>query len=60
MNTKELLKLAKQNGWEEAKGEGKGSHTIVIKNGKRYPIPHNTGDFGRGILHTMMKALGLK
>lgn len=39
-NQKELIKIAKERGWEIKEARGKGSHVLATKKGKRpFPIP---------------------
>lgn len=57
---KQLLKLAKKNGWEVVRITG--SHHIVTKNGLlpvSIPI-HSNKDLAKGIENKLKKELGLK
>ena len=61
MNSKEIIKLAKENGWE-IKSQ-KGSHVKMIHKNYEKPaiIPyHGTKEIGKGTLNSILKQLGLK
>lgn len=56
---KEMLKLAKKNGWQEARING--SHHIMVKEG--YPpvsIPVHNKDLRKGTEQKILKDLGFK
>lgn len=56
---KQLLKLAKQNGWKNVRTNG--SHHIMVKDGKTEIIPvHANKDLGKGLEQQLLKRLGLK
>ncbi len=61
MNSKDLIKLAKSNDWEEK--SQKGSHIKLIhKDFKNFVIIpyHGTKDIKEGTLNSILKQLGLK
>lgn len=59
MNSKELLKLALQNGWNIKKQRG--SHIKIIKGNKTTIIPyHGSTDVPIGTANQILKDLGLK
>jgi predicted RNA binding protein YcfA (HicA-like mRNA interferase family) len=61
IDSRSLIKLLKQNGWEHAKGRGKGDHEIYTKEG--FPpiaVPHPRKDLATGTLHSILKVAGLK
>ncbi len=61
MNSKEIVKLAKENGWE-IKSQ-RGSHVKMIHKDYEKPaiIPyHGTKEIGKGTLNSIFKQLGLK
>ena len=59
MNGKDLLKLAKKNGWDEIRIEG--SHHIMWKNGKEISIPvHGSKSVKKGLLNQILKDMELK
>lgn len=59
MNGKDLLKLAKKNGWDEIRIEG--SHHIMRKDGKEVVIPvHGSKSVKKGLLNQILKDMGLK
>ncbi len=60
MNVKELLKLLKQDGWQEK--DQKGSHLQLVhpeKSGKVTVSVHG-GDIPKGTLNSILKQAGLK
>ncbi len=60
MKVKELIKLLKNDGWEEK--DQKGSHLQLIhpnKSGK-VTIPVHGGDIPKGTLNSILKQAGLK
>lgn len=59
MNGKELIKLAKANGFKEDRTNG--SHHQMIKDGKVITIPvHGSKDLPPGTVNAILKGLGLK
>lgn len=59
MNGKQLIKLAKQQGFEEARVTG--SHHIMKKGGKIVAIPiHSSKDIPVGTTKKILKGLGLE
>jgi mRNA interferase HicA len=61
VNSKEVVWLAKRNGWIEK--SQKGSHIKMIHKDKDKPviIPyHGSKDIPKGTLHEILKDLGLK
>jgi predicted RNA binding protein YcfA (HicA-like mRNA interferase family) len=60
MKVKELLKLLKQDGWEEK--DQKGSHLQLIHTTKtgKVTVPIHSGDIPKGTLHAILKQAGLK
>jgi len=60
MTGKDMLKLAKQNGWNEIRT--KGSHHVVEKRGcENVSIPvHGNKDLRKGTEQQLLKDLGLK
>ena len=60
MDSRALIKLLKQNGWEHAKGRGKGDHEIFIKEGfAPIAVPHPKKDLATGTLQSILKHAGL-
>lgn len=60
MNVREILKILKDDGWEET--TQKGSHIQLehkIKKGK-VTVPNHNGDVGKGTLNSILKQAGLK
>ena len=60
MKVKELLKLLKQDGWQEK--DQKGSHLQLVhpdKSGK-VTVPIHGGDIPKGTLNAILKQAGLK
>lgn len=56
---KQLLKLAKKNGWEHVRTNG--SHHILKKDGQIEIIPvHANKDLGKGLEQQLLKRLGLR
>jgi len=52
---KELIKIAKEKGWEIDGTRGKGSHVLAMKTGERpFPIPRKIKP---GLLATLKKKL---
>jgi Predicted periplasmic or secreted lipoprotein len=60
LSGKQILKLAKNNGWKLERISG--SHHIVVKDGfPPVPIPvHGNKDLKKGIENKLKKELGLK
>ena len=58
MNAKELIKLLEWYGWRKDIG---GRHVVMIKNGKRVPIPvHGNKDIKIGTLKAIERSTGVK
>lgn len=60
VDSRSLIALLKANGWEHAKGRGKGDHEIYTKDGRHVTVPHPRRDLPPGTLHQILKAAGLK
>ena len=58
MKDKDLLKLLKQNGWEEIRING--SHHVLIKDNQIEVIPIHSKDVPTGLLNKILKRTGLK
>lgn len=60
MKVKELLKLLKDDGWQEK--DQKGSHLQLTNPGKpgKVTVPIHSGDIPKGTLHAILKQAGLK
>lgn len=60
MKVKELLKLLKQEGWEEK--NQKGSHLQLIHPDKpgKVTVPIHSGDIPKGTVNGILKQAGLK
>lgn len=61
MNAKQIIKLLKQNGFEELRQNGT-SHLIMINRatGITVPVPMHTGDLKKGTEQAILKQAGLK
>jgi Predicted periplasmic or secreted lipoprotein len=60
MTVREILKILKQDGWEEYQTHG--SH-IQLKNPKKngkVTVPSHSGDIPKGTLNSILKQAGLK
>ena len=61
MEIRELLKLLKENGFEELKGRGKGSHKIFKHpDGRQTTVPTSKKTLRVGTLNQILKDTGLK
>ena len=58
MKDKDLLKLLKQNGWEEIRING--SHHVLKKDNQIEVIPIHSKDVPTGLLNKILKRTGLK
>ncbi len=58
MKDKDLLKLLKQNGWQEIRVHG--SHHILKKGDKVETVPVHGKDVPTGLLNAILKRTGLK
>lgn len=60
MNSKELIKLLKDDGWTLR--NVKGSHNVFIHPTKlgHISVPHPKHELGVGLLHKLLKQAGLK
>ncbi len=59
MNGKELLKLLKNNGWQEVRIEG--SHHVMRKDNQTLTVPvHGSKSVKKGLLNAILKEAGLK
>ncbi|MBR1477436.1 MAG: type II toxin-antitoxin system HicA family toxin [Lachnospiraceae bacterium] len=59
MDGKELLKLMRNNDWEEVRVEG--SHHIMKKGNKEISVPvHGSKSIKKGLLNKILKDAGLK
>jgi len=56
-NSKELINLLKENGWEYVRTRG--SHSIFKKNGVSLPVPHPKKDLPIGTVRSILKVAGL-
>ena len=54
-----LRRLASRRGWPLEERSGKGSHIVVILNGRRSSIPQHRDDMKRGLYHGVLKQLGI-
>lgn len=61
MNSKEMVKLLKRNGFTEIKG-GKGSHRRFknFETGKVTEVPFHSKELGKGLEREILKQAGLK
>lgn len=62
MTVREILKILREDGWQEIPNRTKGSHVQLkhsIKQGK-VTVPVHSGDIPRGTLNSIMKQAGLK
>ena len=59
MDSRSLIALLIANGWQHAKGRGKGDHEIYTKDGQHVTVPHPRKDIAKGTLHSILKAAGL-
>ena len=60
MDSRSLIALLKANGWQHAKGRGKGDHEIYVKDGQHVTVPHPRKDIAVGTLQNILKMAGLK
>lgn len=58
LTAKQMLKLLKQNGWEERRMQG--SHLQLYKDGQRITLPMHSKDLGKGLEQQILKDAGLK
>ena len=60
MKVKELLKILKDEGWQEK--DKKGSHLQMVHPHKpgKVTVPVHSGDIPKGMLHAILKQAGLK
>lgn len=58
MRDKDLLKLLKENGWQEVRIQG--SHHVLQKDGKTEVVPVHGKDVPTGLLNKILKRTGLK
>jgi len=60
MKFKEMLKLLKEDGWEEK--SQKGSHLQLVHTSKpgKVTLPAHGGDIPKGTLNSILKQAGLK
>lgn len=58
MNSKQLMQLLKDNGFEI--GRIKGSHHQMKKDGRVVTVPHPKKDLGAGLVNAILKQAGLK
>lgn len=58
MKDKDLLKMLKQNGWQEIRVHG--SHHILKKGDKVETVPVHGKDVPTGLLNAILKRTGLK
>lgn len=58
MKDKELLKLLKQEGWQEKSISG--SHHKLVKENKTIVVPVHGKELTKGMLHAILKQAGLK
>ncbi len=58
MNSKDIIKILKLNGWKVLRI--KGSHCRMGKGGKRTTVPmHSNRDIGKGLLKAIEKQTGV-
>ena len=60
MNVREILRILKDDGWEET--SQRGSHIQLehkTKKGK-VTVPNHSGDIGKGTMNSILKQAGLK
>jgi predicted RNA binding protein YcfA (HicA-like mRNA interferase family) len=60
VKAKELLKILKEQGWQEK--DQKGSHLQMVHPDKpgKVTVPMHSGDIPKGTLHAILKQAGLK
>lgn len=58
MKDRDLIKLLKKNGWQLDRING--SHYIFRKEGKTVSVPVHGKDVPTGLLHQILKDVGLK
>lgn len=59
MKSNEFIREIKRKGWVFAR-QGKGSHEIYEKDGKRVSVPnHGSKEMGKGIESKLRKQMGL-
>lgn len=52
-------RLARRRGWEFRERPGRGSHVVVVLNGRQSAIPMHRGDMPPGTYRGILKALGI-
>jgi predicted RNA binding protein YcfA (HicA-like mRNA interferase family) len=57
MNSSEIIKILKENGWVLART--KGSHHQFTKDGKTVTVPHPKKDLGVGLTKAILKQAGV-
>ncbi len=62
MNSQELKKLLARHGCTFEPKKGGGGHLVVWREGRRSELPMHGGrkELGRGLVHKILKDLGLK
>ena len=56
LSSKDMIKLFKKQGFEEVKGQGKGSHTKLRKGSSMAIIPHQR-ELKKGLERALLKQL---
>lgn len=62
MTVREIIKILRENGWNEVNARTKGSHIQFkhpVKPGK-VTVPSHSGDIAKGTLNSILKQAGLK
>lgn len=57
MSSAELIKLLQAHGWVLART--KGSHHLMVRNGRAIPVPHPKKDLGKGLVRSILKEAGI-
>ena len=57
LTTREMVKLFRKSGYEVAKGQGKGSHIKMVKDGECPAIIPNHGELKKGLERALLKQL---
>ena len=62
MTSKEMVRLLKENGFKEVKGEHGGSHRKFQnpETKKTVIVPFHAKELGKGLEHALLKQAGLK
>lgn len=61
MKFSEFYRIILQHGWTLVPGRGKGSHTVVMKNGIKKTIPFHKGkEIGNSLAKKILKSLNIE